>query len=199
MNRRTLLLAVAFVPLTGLPALAQALSLKDISAYINSIVTAETGFRQRNADGSRSEGRLIIQRPGRMRFEYAKPDRTLVLASGGQVAIFDAKSNQPPEQYPLKRTPLNLILAKKVDLGRARMVVDHGQEGEFTTVTARDPENPEYGTIKLFFSSNPIALREWIVTDEGGNRTQVTLGELQLGANYKPSTFSINVEIDKRK
>ena len=51
--------------------------------------------------GSIGTGKLFIKRPGRVRFEYAKPDRSLVMASAGNVAIFDNKSNQPPEQYPL--------------------------------------------------------------------------------------------------
>ena len=72
-----------------------------------------------------STGRIFIKRPGRVRFEYNPPDKALVMAGGQQVAIFDGKSNVPPEQYPLKRTPLNLILASNVNLGKAKMVVGH--------------------------------------------------------------------------
>ncbi len=183
--------------LTG-PAMAEKLSLAAISAYVNGLTTAETRFTQVNPDGSGSSGRLIIRRPGRMRFEYAKPDRTVVLASGGQVAIFDAKSNQPPEQYPLSRTPLNLILGKSVDLTRARMVVGHVEEGALTIVTAQDPDHPDLGTIALGFSADPIALRQWVVTDQAGGQTTVLLDQLQEGGDYPPSTFSIQSEIDAR-
>ncbi len=192
------LVLAALLALPALPAAAEKLSLNDLSAYIQSIKGAESGFRQVNADGSKTTGRVIIRRPNRMRFEYAPPDKTLVLASAGQVAIFDPKSNQPPEQYPLKRTPLNLILAANVNLSRAKMVVDHGEEDGLTTVTAQDPDHPEYGTIKLFFAPDPVSLRAWIVTDEAGSQTQVILDGLQYGGSYPASLFSINDETKAR-
>lgn len=199
MIRLTRLVAPLLI-LLALPATAAEIPLADISAYLNTITTAETTFTQFNTDGTTSKGRLLIRRPNRMRFEYAPPDQTLVLASAGQVAIFDGKSNEPPEQYPLKRTPLNLILAPKVDLTRAKMVVAHGEvDGGLTAVTAQDPDHPDYGQITLYFSADPIALKQWIVTDEGGNTTRVVLGDLKVGNDYPPSTFSITSEIDARK
>lgn len=192
------LFAPVFVALMALPAQAEKISLAEISRYINSLTTAEADFQQVNSDGSTSRGRVVIRRPGRMRFEYGPPDRTLVLASGGQVAVFDGKSNQPPEQYPLARTPLNLILARNVDLTRARMVVGHAESGPFTVVTAQDPEHPEYGTLQMAFTANPVALKQWIVTDDAGGKTKVVLGPLKTGASYGSSLFSINTEASKR-
>jgi outer membrane lipoprotein-sorting protein len=114
------------------------------------------------------------------------------------VAIFDAKSNQPPEQYPLRRTPLNLILAQNVDLTQARMVVGHRQEGDTTRVLAQDPEHPEYGTIELVFTANPTALRQWIITDDGGNQTRVDLDDLQTGVDLSGFLFDITAERAKQ-
>lgn len=199
MNRRTALLAPLALLAFSLPARAARISLQAISAYLNGLTTAEADFRQVNSDGSVSVGRVFIRRPGRVRFEYAPPDRNLVLASGDQVAIFDGKSNQPPEQYPLKRTPLNLILAPNIDLGRARMVVGHREEGDKTIVRAQDPEHPEYGTIDLVFTDKPLALRQWIITDDSGARTTVSLGDMTTGKTYQPSLFSIQFEANRRK
>ncbi|HEX9858531.1 MAG TPA: outer membrane lipoprotein carrier protein LolA, partial [Paracoccaceae bacterium] len=126
---RAALLAPALCLALALPAAAEKIPLSALSQYLNGLTTAEAEFTQINADGSIATGKLYIKRPGRVRFEYAPPENSLVLAGGGQVAIFDAKSNQPPEQYPLKRTPLNLILAENVDLGRAKMVVGHFEDG----------------------------------------------------------------------
>lgn len=181
------------------PATAQALSLAQISRYLNSISTAQATFRQENADGSRAQGTLYIKRPGRARFEYAPPDKSLVMAGGSQVAIFDAKSNQPPEQYPLKRTPLSLILARNVNLGQAKMVVGHRSVGDTTRVIAQDPEKPEYGTIEMVFSNQPVALREWIITDNAGSQTRVILGDLQTGMDLSGFLFDINHETRKRR
>lgn len=190
LNRMLLVPVVAL--LMAVPAHAEKLSLAEISRYFNSMTTVEAPFTQVNADGSTSSGRLWISRPHRMRFEYAPPDRTLVLASAGSVAIFDGKSNSSAEQYPLSKTPLGLILTPRVDLSQAKMVVAEGEQNDLTYVTAQDPKHPEYGQITLFFSSNPIELRQWIVTDETGSQTTVQLGPMKTGQSYPLSFFSID-------
>ena len=194
---RTLLAPIVVLALAS-PALAEKIPLAQLSGYLNSLTTAETDFTQVNADGTISTGKLFIRRPGRVRFEYAPPDKSLVLASAGTVAIFDAKSNQAPEQYPLTRTPLNLILAANVDLARNKMVVSHQEDKTSTQVVAQDPEHPEYGTIGLVFTANPLALRQWVITDDLGQQTTVILGALKKGENFQPSLFNIQSEIAKR-
>jgi outer membrane lipoprotein-sorting protein len=177
---------------------AEPVPLSALSDYLNRLTTAEAEFTQVNSDGSRTQGRLFIKRPGRVRFEYAPPDQSLVMAGGGQVAIFDAKSYQPPEQYPLSRTPLNLILARDVNLGANKMVIGHYEAQNTTRVVAQDPKNPEYGTIELVFLNDPITLAQWIITDDLGNRTTVVLDRMVLGGNLPPSLFSITIETQKR-
>lgn len=197
MNRRFAILApLAF--LLPLSAAAERLSLATLSDYLNGLTTVESDFTQINADGTISTGKIFIQRPGRVRFEYAPPDRSLVIAGGQQVAIFDAKSNQPPEQYPLKRTPLNLILGQDIDLGRADMVVGHFEDGTSTRVRAQDPEYPEYGSIELVFTSDPVELRQWVITDDLGSQTTVILGEMIKGGKLGASLFDITAETAKR-
>ena len=194
----TLLMATLMATLLALPAAAGPLTLSDISAFLNGFTTAQGDFTQTNADGSTSKGKIFIQRPGRARFEYAAPDDSLVMAGGGQVAIFDPKSNTPPEQFPLKRTPLNLILAAKVDLKRARMVTGFGANDRSAIVEAQDPDHPEYGSIRLFFAPDPVRLEKWVITDGGGGETTVDLGDLQLGGDFPDAYFNIPFETERR-
>lgn len=198
MKRFAALLAPLILTL-AMPAAAAEVPLGVLSSYINSLTTAEASFIQENADGTLSRGKIILHRPGRARFEYEAPSKDLVIAAGGQVFIFDARSNEPPEQYPLARTPLNLILARNVDLNDARMVVGHAEIDGQTVVRAQDPKHPEYGTIDLFFGADPVALRQWVITDDIGNQTKVTLDDLVAGKSYAASLFSKELEMQKRR
>lgn len=184
---------------TALPVQAEKLSLNAISKYLNGISTATSQFTQINDDGTISTGTIYLKRPGRARFEYNPPLDALVVVGGSQVAIFDGKSNAGPQQYPLKRTPLNLVLARNVDLNRAKMVVGHKYDGTATTVVAQDPENPEVGTIELKFTANPTELRQWVITDNAGSKTTVLLGELEKGGALRASLFSITSAIKQRE
>jgi outer membrane lipoprotein-sorting protein len=198
MNRRTLLAALGAVALAPAlwPAAAQAqqLSLQEISAYLNRLQTATGGFTQINADGSISTGTIYLKRPGRIRFEYAD-NSALFVAGGGQVAVFDRRSNEGPERFPLRETPLSIILAENVDLSRAGMVTGHTSDGTTTTVTAQDPQNPGYGSIQLVFTANPVELRQWIVTDQSGSQTTVVLNDLTTGVQIGDRAFNIQAEM----
>ncbi len=199
MNIARLIVAVLAPLLLAGAALADPLSLNVISRYFNGLSTAQGSFTQINDDGTISTGQIYIRRPGRIRFEYNPPDEALVMAGGGQVAIFDSKSNQPPEQYPLKRTPLNLILERRVNLSRAGMVVGHTTDGTKTNVIARDPENPEIGTIQLVFTGPPVELRQWIIEGSDGSRTTVVLSDMKFGVGIPAIKFSIPSEIESRQ
>lgn len=199
MNAFRMMIAAAGLMLSAAPALAEKLSLGEISRYLNDLKTATSQFTQLNSDGTLSTGTIYIKRPGKARFEYNPPEKALVVVGSQQVAVFDGKSNAGPSQYPLKRTPLSVILAKNVDLSRARMVTGHGYDGTATTVTAQDPDNPQYGNIKLMFTANPTELRQWIITDDSGSQTTVILGALKKGGNLANSLFSITREVKKRQ
>lgn len=196
MNTITHLLRCAALPVVlaaslALPAQAQQLSLSQISNYLNSFSTATGEFTQINDDGTISTGKIFIKRPGRVRFEYDPPERTLVVADGDTVGIVDPKSNTDPEAYPLHRTPLKIILARNVDLTRERMVTGHASDGKSTTIRAQDPKNPEYGSIELVFTANPVELRQWVINDDAGNRTTVVLGDLTTGMRLANKQFEI--------
>ncbi|UWR33904.1 outer membrane lipoprotein carrier protein LolA [Sulfitobacter sp. W027] len=183
------ILAIGLAVSAPLAAAAQQLSLNEISGYLNQLRTAKGEFTQINDDGSISSGTIYIKRPGKVRFEYNAPDSGLVVAGANTVVIYDKKSNQPAETYPLARTPLSIILADNVNLGRAKMVTGHSYDGTATTVTAQDPANPQYGNIQMKFTGNPVQLRQWIINDGNGSSTTVVLGDMQVGGNISNSLF----------
>ncbi len=201
MKRRLFLLAAPMI-LAALAAgqtRAQQIPLDELSRYFNrDLVTATGEFTQINADGTISTGTIQIKRPGRIRFEYAPPDPALVMASGGQLAIFDPRSNTGPERYPLSETPLSIILERNVDLAQRNMVTGHSSDGTTTTIRAQDPQNPQFGSIELVFTANPTELRQWIITDDTGQQTTVILGDLTKGQTIRDRVFNIQAEMRER-
>lgn len=197
MNMTRILMAGALALFAAGPAAAEKLPLGAISDYLNGLDTVTGTFTQINGDGTEQTGTLYISRPGKMRFEYDPPEETLVLASGGTVAIFDDKGDAGAETYPLDRTPLKIILAGDVDLTRERMVTGHTTSGEATVVTAQDPENPDYGSLELVFTGPPVTLRQWQVNDAQGGSTTVVLEEIQVGDRLADGLFNIQINSDR--
>ncbi|MDE0781830.1 MAG: outer membrane lipoprotein carrier protein LolA [Planktomarina sp.] len=182
----------------AVPAHAEKISLAQISSYLNKLGTAEANFTQFNDDKSISTGKLIIKRPGRIRFEYDLPSLALVVVGGGQVAVFDPKANEGPTRFPLSQTPLKIILENKVDLGQEDMVVGHMADGLSTILILQDPKHPNRGAIQLIFSENPIKLRQWIVDDNEGNVTKVIIEDWTEGQRISNVLFNIQAEMQKR-
>ena len=180
------------------PASAEKLSLDAVSSYFNTMTTAEAAFIQSNDDGSQSTGRMYIKRPGRIRFEYDPPNLALVMVGGGQVAVFDPKANSEPIRFPLRQTPLSLVLERTVDLARRDMVLAHINDGPRTIITLQDPDRSEYGYIQLVFTDDPMQLRQWIVDDNSGNKTQIVLRDWTQDQKMPSILFNIQVEIQKR-
>ena len=189
--------ALTALSLSALPALAEKISLNQLSAYLNDLKTAQADFTQISDDGTIMTGQLMLKRPWKIRFEYDQ-DKTLVLAEARTVAIFDPRGNPQPETYPLGKTPLKLILDRNINLGRANMVVGHSYDGTATTVVAQDSEHPEYGTLSLVFTDNPVQLRQWIVRDDAGSATTVVLGALDSSVKLSNQIFDIGVEKERR-
>ena len=180
------------------PVAAEKISLNEISSYFNSMTTAEAQFSQITDTGETTTGRLYIRRPGRIRFEYDPPEATLVVVGGGQVAVFDPKSRDELLRFPLRHSPLNLVLEREVDLTQRDMVVAHFEVESQTAVTLQDPENPDYGFIQLIFNDNPVQLHQWVVQDNSGGQTHIILDSLTEGGKLSNMLFNIQHEMRKR-
>lgn len=194
---KTTCLALVAALAAPVPVLADAIPLSEINAYLNGITSAQSTFTQINADGTVSTGQFYIQRPGRARFEY-DGDELLVMAGGGQLAIFDGRGNTHAEQYPLRETPLSIILDRNVNLTATGMVVGHDFDGTSTRVVAQDPGRPEIGSLTMVFTDDPVELRQWVVTDQAGAETTIVLGALRGDTRLSQGLFSIPQELNRR-
>jgi outer membrane lipoprotein-sorting protein len=193
MDRRSLIAGLALLPLLALPAGAQGTNVTAIDTYLRNLRTAEGRFTQTNPNGSTQTGRFMLQKPGRIRFEYDRPRGSLVIADGTNVGVFDPRSNRNPTRYPLARTPLALLLRDNLSLREPGMVLGATRDANGTHITVVDPRQPNEGRMVMTFSENPVQLRAWVVQTANGQRTRVTLGDMRAGVSHERSLFNIEL------
>ncbi len=166
-----------------------------VSAYINDLDTMSARFIQIAADGSIAEGSLYIDRPGRARFEYDEPHPSLIVADGDSVAHFD-RELETIDRIPLRQTPLHLLLGRNVDVAEDADILDVTRSEGALYVTAADPTGDVDGQLTLVFTTPVLELREWIVLDGLGQRTIITLTNIERGGDFDRDLFEI--EDDRR-
>jgi outer membrane lipoprotein-sorting protein len=181
------------------PAFSEKFSLIELSDYFNQLNTLQANFLQFADDGSVANGILSIKKPGRLRIDYDKPENLLILASGGQLAIFDPKGDPEPTSFPLRVTPLALILSKQLNLVDSSNILSHEYTQNETSLSLFDPEHPERGHIELIFSGNTPTLDRWVIHDESGSITLMSIEKYRENISLNEMQFNIQLEIERRR
>jgi outer membrane lipoprotein-sorting protein len=161
-----------------------------INAYFNNLTSVQGNFEQVDSNNKRTTGRFYVQRPGKLRFDYAPPSTLRLVADGHFLAIEDS-SLKTIEKFPLESTPFRLLLGDGVDLARDARIV--GVEGDEDTlgITLADKGGEAAGQIKLSFDTKPeMKLRQWVITDAQGLSTTVTVNDLVPGRKVAADFFT---------
>jgi len=200
-HRRTLIAASLLASL-ALPAWASTpqaakLSAQDqtdltrVEGYLNGMKAITARFLQVAPDGTVSQGNAWLQRPGNMRFEYDKPTPYLMVAGFGSFVFHDSELNQTTS-VPLLTTPLSILLADKVALKGDVTVTNIDRQPGVLQVTMVRSSSPEDGSLTLVFVDQPLALRQWVVTDSQHQETTVSLFGIEPGGPFPARMFEFH-------
>lgn len=165
--------------------------LTKVSAYINALGTMKgrfTQYSETSGDVGKVMGNFYMRRPGRLRFEYDPPN-PIVLVSDGTLVSVEDKDLETVNSYPLKATPLNLLLKKNVDLVVEAEIVNVLREDGELHVTARADDSVAEGELTMFFSYPEIELRRWLVIDAQNIKTLIVLSDVVKDIKLDPSLF----------
>src|SRR5215217_3447720 len=88
-----------------------------VNGYLTSVQTLVGDFVQVNSNGHRSDGKIYLQKPGKVKFVYKPPSPTELVSDGTSVVVRDLKLNTQ-DVYPVSQTPLRFLLANRIDLLR---------------------------------------------------------------------------------
>jgi outer membrane lipoprotein-sorting protein len=162
-----------------------------VSRYFNGLENLRGTFVQTSADNKRMRGTFFVKRPGRLRFEYNRPSRQLIVSDGKMLAIQDLEIHTD-DRIALDQTPFRLLLRQDVDLLRDASIIDV-QEAEDLIILALQDKSPDApGQIRLFLTKTPgLELREWVTTDSYGADTRVEVANLARPEDLDVELFRV--------
>jgi outer membrane lipoprotein-sorting protein len=160
-----------------------------VSAYFNQMGSLTGEFVQTSAGGSRLRGKFYVKRPGRFRFDYARPSRLVIVSDGRYVAIQD-HDLKTDDRWELDQTPFGTLLRQDVNLLRDARFFDV-QETEDTIIIAFEDKNQQApGPLKIFLAKKPtLELRKWMTKDLRGLDTLVELSNVARADDFGPDLF----------
>ena len=160
--------------------------------FLNTTRFMSADFVQIGPDGKRTEGLLVIQRPGKMLFRYKAPAKLEIVADGRSVAVRDQKLGTQ-DLYLIGQTPLKFLLSDHIDLAKDTKLKRAEIDSRAATVEIEDKAT--FGgksDITLVFDPETFELKQWTVIDPQGFRTLVSLFALDLVTKPDPQWFYVD-------
>lgn len=190
--------AVMFAPVAlvmTMPSSAQSQSDKmtRVVAHMKAVGTMTASFTQTDRNGGNLSGKLLLKRPGQVRFEYQKGVPLLIVGDGRALTMIDYEVKQV-QRWPIRNSPLAALLDPGQDLARYGKLVPTSTD-DVISVEVRDTKRPEYGTITMVFVKQPgapagLTLNGWVALDSKNNRTSIRLGNVKYNGSIANSAFT---------
>ena len=179
--------------ISAAPAVAQTSQLDQAVAALRGISTMQANFTQTDRKGQTLSGVLTLKRPGKIRFEYGKGAKMLVVSNGKSLYLVDYEVKQV-QRWPIGSSPLGALLDPNRDVKRYGKLIPSGSD-DVVTIEVRDTKHPEFGVITLIFVRNPSApgglqLTNWVALDSQNGRTTVRLTNQRYGMAVADSAFT---------
>ena len=186
--------AVAAQAVPGLQLMSAAHAASDsaqkIADHFSGVGTMTGEFVQFGPRGEQTGGKFFLERPGKVRFIYEAPANVHIIADGKSVLI-DNRKMKTMVMYPLSKTPLKLLLDKRIDLsgGRIKAVTE---DADATTILMADKSVFGSSKISMMFDPKSYELKQWTITDNQGKDTTVMIFNVKEGVTFGKDVFKID-------
>ena len=161
---------------------------------INKLISTETltfDFIQ-NVDGKEEIGNCFIKYPLLIKCNYQNNKQKILVSNGKTVAIIKKKYKQI-YLYPLKSTPLFIILDKKKILN---FMTNNEPSKIGSDIVEFEFIDKKSNKLKIFFDKNTLDLRGWKTKDAYSNNVSFIINNLKTNNQIIDDFFKIPKEND---
>jgi chaperone LolA len=156
----------------------------------------QTLMDEKNRELKQMHGTLILQRPGKFRWDYATPHRQLIIADGKRFWLYDADLEQVTVRAmdaTLGATPAVLLSGERplqesfviTELG-----VRGGEEWQGLEWVGLTPKAEDAGFTRLWLGFDEKELRAMELTDNFGQTTLIKFSNVRRETRVDPALFT---------
>ena len=174
---------------SSVSAQAQTDSVQKAQAYLNTITTLTADFQQIAPDGSYAKGELFVKRPGKMRWNYDRPNPIQMVSDGNTLTYYDPEMDEV-SYLSLEDTLAAIIARPELSFDDDEIeLISSEQDAGLLRVHLRQRQNPENGAISFVFRTQPLALYQLLAQNAAGDTTVITLDNIRIGEALEDKLF----------
>ena len=191
-----LLATSAGLPPTAGTAWAEARDIQRVERYVERLSTLRADFRQEVLDAAgaireRADGTLLLEKPGRFRWEYRHPSEQLLVSDGKTVWLYDTELEQVTVRSlgdSLSATPA-MLLSGRGGVDESFIASDGGQaDGLDWVELAPRLEETDFRSIRLGFRGNELARMDLV--DRLGQTTRIDFLAVERNPKLPADSFT---------
>ena len=161
-----------------------------LEIYLNELNNITSQFIQTSSEGADESGIISISKPGKLRIEYKKNSKLLIIADGKWLHYFDVELNEM-QSVIIEKSPAWILLKKNINLKKDFKINKLENKKRKITLEIIDNNIDKIEKIELVFSASPIKLKKWVITDSQEIETTVALLNIKKKKKFNEKTFEL--------
>jgi outer membrane lipoprotein carrier protein len=218
----TLFLALIAALVTPTTVSAQDVDARTVAAHVQAFYDQTDTFQARFHQTyysrlygryERSSGTMVIDKPGRMRFDYAAPNGKVIVADGRKLTMWEpGDDGRGPGQYMTSEMERSALPGAFSFLtGQGRLEQDYtfrllnarawGWRGDVLELTPRNPD-PRYRRVILFVDADPSrrgVVHRLRIDDHEGNRNKFDMTSMRFNRSVSTQSFAFRPPVGARR
>lgn len=176
-------------------AAAEPAGVARMHSFLNDVKTLKADFQQTVLDSNgkqvkQSTGTLVIKRPNRFRWDYAKPNEEVIVADGKRLWLYDVQLSQVTVKTlndTLAASPA-VLLSGSNDVEKSFTVADLGEKDGLAWVSlVPKVKDTDFESVRLGFKGDDVSVME--LKDNLGNTTRIVFDHLQRNVPVGDGSF----------
>jgi outer membrane lipoprotein carrier protein len=163
----------------------------DFKARFSQTLTSAAMGRKTN-----SSGEVTFKKPGRMRWDYQKPDQNTYVTDGNVLWLYEPDDKQAFKQE-LKTSQLPAALAFLTGKGKLTTEFEvsfaektpYGAPGDYVLALLPRTAQPQVKTILFVVDPRTFDVRESVITDAQGNINDLTFADIRVNTKVPDALF----------
>lgn len=155
---------------------------------------SQTVYGDQGAPVQKSDGTMLLKRPGLFRWDYETPFKQVIVGDGGKVWIYDedlAQVTVRSQKETLGSTPAQLLSTTGA-LEETFDIADQGESAGMAWVELTPKASDGvFESIRLAFRASQLTTME--LRDNLGHHTVLTFSDIKVNPEFDQATFRLEI------